>query len=79
MLFIIVFLLSIFSGFMSCTSEGALAGILFGIFVGVILQICWSDAKSKTSNIKRMKEAQQKIKKQDKYDNDWGIIEYKDK
>ena len=79
MLFIIVFLLSFFSGVISGTSGGMFAGILVGIFVGIILQICWSDAKYKSNDSNKIKELKQNIKNQDKYDNDWGIIDYEDK
>ena len=79
MLFLIVFLLSFFSGIMSQTLGGILAGILVGIYLGTILEVCWIDAKKKTKNSKEMMKMKKEIEEQDRYDNEWGIINYDDK
>lgn len=79
MLFVIIMILSLLSGIASGSIGGLFVSVPFGLFVGIILQMCFADAKNTVDNSDKIKQTNKKVKKQDKYDNDWGIIEYKDK
>ena len=76
MVFIITLLFCIYVGL---SSDTLLMGIIIGIYLGTILQLCWGKAKYETSSKERRRKMYQEIKEQDRYDNDWGIIKHKDK
>lgn len=79
MVFLIIMILSLLSGVAAGNGATLFISMLFGLFWGIILQMCFSDAKNTVNNPRKMNQANKKVKKQDKYDNDWGIIEYNDK
>ena len=78
MVFVIVMLLFVASGIKTGDTYTVFISILSGFYVGFILQICWGNAKYIVNSPKKRKQMYLEIKQQEKYDNDWGIIEYKD-
>ena len=75
--FFIIMFLSICSGIMANNGYTILIAVLFGFFVGIPFQMCWSDAKDIVNSKRRKERMNRQIKAQEKYDNEWGIIEYK--
>lgn len=79
MVFIIVLFLFLAVGLKADSEETVFVAIMAGIFIGTCLQLCWSDGKARINNTKLKKRMQEQIKEQEKYDNDYGIIDYEDK
>ena len=75
MIFLITMILCLLAGMCSEDFDTFFISILFGIFIGVILEMCWISAKDTINNIDKLEKHKKEIKEQDKYDNDWGIIE----
>lgn len=78
MVFSFVFLICLASGANSDNGNGVMA-ILAGLFIGSILQLCWSDGKSKVSDKTQYRKMINDVKKQEKYDNEWGTIDWEDR
>lgn len=78
MVFSFVFLICLAAGANSDSGNGVMA-ILAGLFIGSILQLCWSDGKSKVNDKTQYRKMINDVKKQEKYDNEWGIIDWEDR
>ena len=65
-------------GFMVGDLPTIIVSIGVGTLIGLFIQICWNDAKRKMTP-DGIKKHNQKVKKQDDYDNYWGIIDFHDK
>ena len=78
-MFFIIFLLCLVCGIRTGNEYTMFVAVLLGIFLGTIGQICWSGSKHQVRSKDNIKNMISETKKQEKYDNDYGIIDYEDK
>ena len=77
--FIIILGFCIFIGLQLHNFYTLTVAIAIGVFVGMVVQLCWADAKRKLSTKSNIKKMNYETYLQEKYDNEYGIIFWEDK